>query len=168
MTLTLKQRRGYLFERAIVDSLNESDQGWDAKRLGGTTTTMPDIAANNLSKKTFFAIECKSTQDYSAKIEKEQIDRCIKMTQSQPYKNKYVVFAFKFKKMPLKNNKSKPLTYAIYGFKDLKIGDIDQFIAKRQGIYETWKQMDDHWAHLGMKPVYTFKVDKPESLAFVI
>lgn len=123
--------RGYSFEKKIVESLLKIED-WNAKRLGGTTTTMPDIIASNVNKSIFLAIECKSTDSTQVSIEKDQIDRLIDTIESQPYKHKYACFAFKFKRKVYPNAKRiAPLKYLVYGFKDLDIGMIDHVTAYR-------------------------------------
>lgn len=154
--------RGYAFERKIVESFLKCE-GWDAKRLGGTTTTMPDIFATNTDDSICMAIECKSTESTFAYIVKDQIDRCIRMVRDSPYKKNYVVFAFKFKRKQYSSGRVAPLSYFIFGFSTLLIGQIEYIGCTRKGTVTLLKEISErHWQHVVLDP--TFTVKRPEDL----
>lgn len=95
MVHTLKQSRGYSFERHIVKELNKN--GWCCKRLGGSSLYLPDeLAVNNLQD-VILAIEAKSTVGDRAYVPQDQIIRCNEILKMfSLYERKYIVFAFKF------------------------------------------------------------------------
>lgn len=104
-----RKSRGYNFEYSLVNAFNNKD-GWDARRLGGSSTGLPDVVTTNNKKSILYSIECKSGQGNTLTIPKDQIERCFKITDRflKIYKNRYVSFAFKFK-----GNKKRKLQYRI-------------------------------------------------------
>jgi Holliday junction resolvase len=92
--------RGYHWERYLTDAFNYD--GWQARRLGGTTETMPDILAvyhteYGVLNSVMIAIEAKSSVDNYCSVENEQIVRCKTMVEIfKLYEQKYIVLAFKF------------------------------------------------------------------------
>lgn len=93
-----RRSRGYSFEYSLVKAFNDKD-GWTARRLGGSSTGLPDVVATNKDKSILLAIECKSGESDILPIPRDQIDRCIDITDNflTAYENRYIVFAFKFK-----------------------------------------------------------------------
>jgi Holliday junction resolvase len=91
-----RKNRGYSFEHGIVQFLQNI--GWKAKRLGGSSTNLPDILATH--DKTMYSMEAKSVMmplTKKAMIPFDQVFRCIEMLTMFPvYEEKYLVFAFKF------------------------------------------------------------------------
>lgn len=104
-----RRQRGYSFEKSIVNNFNNMD-GWDARRLGGSSTGLPDVVATNNDKSILYSIECKSGEGNILTIPRDQIERCFEITDKflKVYKNRYVSFAFKFK-----GNKKRKLQYRI-------------------------------------------------------
>ena len=108
MTHTLRQARGYAFERFIVNSFNQS--GWTARRLGGSTTDLPDVVATSSSKQMLFSMECKSTIGDACYVPTDQLLRCHEILRMfDVYSWRYIVLALKFAKS--KNSKAKKLQY---------------------------------------------------------
>ena len=104
MTHTLRQARGYAFEKSIVNSFNQS--GWTARRLGGSTSDLPDIVATNSGKQMLFSMECKSTIGDACYVPTDQLLRCydiLRMFNVYPWR--YIVLAFKFAKPKTKGKK---------------------------------------------------------------
>ena len=91
-----RRNRGYSFEHGIILYLEKI--GWRAKRLGGSSTKLPDVLATH--DDTIYSMEAKSIMlptTRTAFIPFDQVHRCIDMlTMFSMYKNRYVVFAFKF------------------------------------------------------------------------
>lgn len=90
-----KRSRGYCWESDVVKLLQ--DDNWWAVRIGGTTTTMPDVSANKGS--TVLAAECKSAQTNTAPVPGEQIQRCVDWCNNWgKYTNQIILLAFRFVK----------------------------------------------------------------------
>lgn len=102
-----RRSRGYSFETNIVKAFN-SKEGWSAKRLGGTTTHLPDIVVTNNSKSILYSIEAKSGDTDRLYIPKDELERCIDIVDKwlSLFQKRYVVLAFKFK-----GNKKRKLQY---------------------------------------------------------
>lgn len=95
-----RKQRGYNFEYSIVNAFNDHhSKQWYARRLGGSSTGLPDIVATNKAKSLLYAIEAKSGEGNILYIERDQIERCLDITEKflTAYRNRYIVFAFKFK-----------------------------------------------------------------------
>ncbi len=104
-TARTRRQRGYAWEDTIVKRLRS--KGWKAFRLGSPSTHLPDIVATNASLDTIIAIEAKSGTTNTLVVEHDQIIRCIEWLDAfNRYKNRYVIFAFKFstKKWKAVNN----------------------------------------------------------------
>ncbi len=79
---------------------------WNARRLGGSSTGLPDIVAVNNKTATILSIEAKSGTGDNLYIPQDQIERCFGITTMfSYYRNRHVIFAFKFmrKKRTTKN-----------------------------------------------------------------
>jgi Holliday junction resolvase len=94
----LRRSRGYSFEYNLVNAFNTAD-GWAARRLGGSSSGLPDVVVTNKNKSILYSIECKSGESDILVIPRDQIDRCVDIVDNflTAYENRYVVFAFKFK-----------------------------------------------------------------------
>jgi Holliday junction resolvase len=106
MSNVLRRTRGYAFEYMLVLALNK--HGWIGRRLGGTSTGLPDIVATHEKSDTLISLEAKSTVGNHVYVPHDQILRCgdiLKMFSK--YDNKHVVFAFKFSG----KTKARPLRY---------------------------------------------------------
>lgn len=94
------RQRGYNFEYDIVNAFNNHrSEQWHARRLGGSSTGLPDIIATNNDKSVIYAIECKSGESNILYVPVDQILRCKEITDKllKIYKERWIVFAFKFK-----------------------------------------------------------------------
>jgi Holliday junction resolvase len=94
----LRRSRGYSFEYNLVNAFNTAD-GWAARRLGGSSSGLPDLVVTNKDRSILYSIECKSGEANILTIPADQILRCLDITNNflTAYKNRYIVFAFKFK-----------------------------------------------------------------------
>jgi Holliday junction resolvase len=94
----LRRGRGYNFESSLVKAFNDKE-GWTARRLGGSSTGLPDIVVTENNKSILYAIECKSGESNILYIPQDQIDRCRWITDNflSIYDIRHIVFAFKFK-----------------------------------------------------------------------
>ena len=91
-----RRQRGYQWEDTIVKRFN-SAENWNAFRLGSPSTALPDVLAVNTLESSIFAIEAKSGTSQSLPVPADQIERCLKWTNTfDIYKKRQVVLAFKF------------------------------------------------------------------------
>jgi Holliday junction resolvase len=79
----------------LVQRLNNGF--WIARRLGGSSTGLPDLVAVNNRKATLLSIEAKSGTGEALYVRPDQIQRCLLIRDMFGYyKTKHVVLAFKF------------------------------------------------------------------------
>ena len=100
----MRRSRGYAFEKRVVNMINadnnssnnNNENRWHAVRLGGTTTTMPDIIAT--CGKNAYAIECKSGYSQMLYVPAEQIARCHRLLHGLLgyYERRHIILAFYF------------------------------------------------------------------------
>jgi Holliday junction resolvase len=91
----IRRSRGYNFEHNLVKRLNMGE--WRARRLGGSSTGLPDIVAVNNKESTLLSIEAKSGTSSSIYVPNDQIDRCFLITEMfGVYSNRHIILAFKF------------------------------------------------------------------------
>lgn len=112
-----RRRRGYNFEYRIVNAFNDhKSKDWHARRLGGSSTGLPDIVVTNNEKSILYAIECKSGESNILYIPRDQIDRCKDITDKllKTYKTRHIVFAFKFKSNKKKGSRKLQYRFVIY------------------------------------------------------
>lgn len=104
--------RGYLFENKLV---KEFDYGpWQARRLGGSSTGLPDLVITNNKESILVALEAKSTVSNHCYVPRDQIERCNEVLKMfNVYRNQNIVLAFKFGN-PLKRGRIK-YYYFIFG-----------------------------------------------------
>ena len=99
-TTNHRRERGYRFEKTIVDFFNgPKSVDWNARRLGGSSTGLPDVVITNNIKNVVFTVEAKSTVGNVCYIQNDQICRCLDVLDVfSVYRQKNIVFAFKFAK----------------------------------------------------------------------
>jgi Holliday junction resolvase len=91
----LKRQRGYAWEVKVVNDFKELN--FTVTRLGGTTSSMPDVSAHDDYTKTIISIECKSGISDSLLVPRDQLERCIDWCNEWGlYVDKKVILAFKF------------------------------------------------------------------------
>lgn len=91
----IRRSRGYAFEHGLVERLNK--HGFAARRLGGSSTGLPDIVAVNNEKGILLTIEAKSGTSDILYVPPDQIERCMLVTEMFAiYPTRHIVFAFKF------------------------------------------------------------------------
>ena len=92
--LSIRRVRGSAWEDTVVKIIKE--KGCQAVRLGGTTTTMPDVTCSKAKTKINMAIECKSTTTDHCHVPVAQIHRCLDWVNlGEVYIDKVVMLAFK-------------------------------------------------------------------------
>lgn len=89
-----KRSRGYHFEHYLVQKFTEL--GYISRRLGGSSTGLPDIVSTKDSK--IYAVEAKATSSGWSYIPNDEIKRCLDiLNMFSIYTCKMVLFAFKFR-----------------------------------------------------------------------
>lgn len=94
-----RRGRGYAFESAIVKFFEGTwwSEDWHARRLGGSSTGLPDVVITNNTKGILYSVEAKSSFQDTAYIKQDQIERCsVVMDVFSYYPRKSIIFAFKF------------------------------------------------------------------------
>ena len=91
----IRRSRGYSYEHTLVQRLNNGS--WVARRLGGSSTGLPDIVAVNNKEATLLSIEAKSGTGDILYVRPDQLQRCLLIRDMFGYyKTKHVILAFKF------------------------------------------------------------------------
>jgi Holliday junction resolvase len=91
----IRRSRGYSYEHTLVQRLNNGS--WIARRLGGSSTGLPDIVAVNNKEATLLSIEAKSGTGDALYVGPDQLQRCLLIRDMFGYyKTKHVILAFKF------------------------------------------------------------------------
>ena len=91
----IRRSRGYNYEHALVQRLNNGQ--WRARRLGGSSTGLPDIVAVNNDAGTLLTIEAKSGTSDILYVPLDQIERCIIVRNMfSIYPQRHIILAFKF------------------------------------------------------------------------
>lgn len=96
----ISRNRGYNFEHNLIKFVNEQPD-WYARRLGGSSASMPDLLLVNNNRQTIRVSECKSLMTENKKsmlyIPQDQIQRCIDFSEIfKLYTTREVIFSFKF------------------------------------------------------------------------
>ena len=91
----IRRSRGYNYEHTLVQRLNDGQ--WRARRLGGSSTGLPDIVAVNNDAGTLLTIEAKSGTSDILYVPLDQIERCIIVRNMfSIYPQRHIILAFKF------------------------------------------------------------------------
>ena len=91
----IRRSRGYSFEHTLVQRLNSGV--WNARRLGGSSTGLPDIIAVNNMDAILLTIEAKSGTGDILYVPQDQIERCLLIRKMFSfYKIRHIILAFKF------------------------------------------------------------------------
>jgi Holliday junction resolvase len=91
----IRRNRGYSYEHTLVQRLNNGS--WVARRLGGSSTGLPDIVAVNNKEATLLSIEAKSGTGDVLYVHPDQLHRCLAIRDMFGYyRTKHVILAFKF------------------------------------------------------------------------
>jgi Holliday junction resolvase len=91
----VRRSRGYSYEHSLVQRLN--NELWIARRLGGSSTGLPDIIAVNNKEATLLSIEAKSGTGDALYVQADQIQRCLLIKDMFGYyKKRHAILAFKF------------------------------------------------------------------------
>ena len=91
----IRRSRGYSFEHTLVQRLNNGV--WNARRLGGSSTGLPDIIAVNNIEATLLSIEAKSGTGDTLYVSQDQIKRSLLIRNMFSfYTTRHFILAFKF------------------------------------------------------------------------
>lgn len=91
----IRRSRGYAYEHALVQKLNNGV--WHARRLGGSSTGLPDIVAVNNTAGILLTIEAKSGTSDILYVPQDQIERCLLIRNMFGiYPHRHIILAFKF------------------------------------------------------------------------
>ena len=91
----IRRSRGYSYEHTLVQRLNNGF--WISRRLGGSSTGLPDIIAVNNIESTLLTIEAKSGTSDILYVAPDQIERCLLIRDMfRRYRKRHAVLAFKF------------------------------------------------------------------------
>jgi Holliday junction resolvase len=91
----IRRSRGYNFEHTLVQRLNNAQ--WRARRLGGSSTGLPDIVAVNNDAGILLTIEAKSGTSDILYVPLDQIERCLMVRNMFGiYPERHIILAFKF------------------------------------------------------------------------
>jgi len=117
MTHTLRQSRGYNFEYYIVNELN--NDGWQCRRMGGSSMGLPDTVATFNAHSILLAIEAKASSDKYCYVPIDQLERCNDLLKFfNTYERRCIVLAFKFRasvsKLKKDNGFRRKLRYYFY------------------------------------------------------
>jgi Holliday junction resolvase len=91
----IRRSRGYNYEHTLVQRLNNGQ--WSARRLGGSSTGLPDIVAVNNDAGVLLTIEAKSGTSDILYVPLDQIERCLLVRNMFGiYSERHIILAFKF------------------------------------------------------------------------
>jgi len=91
----IRRSRGYAFEHTLVQKLNNGT--WHARRLGGSSTGLPDIVAVNNTDGILLTIEAKSGTSDILYVPQDQVQRCLVVRNMFGiYPTRHIILAFKF------------------------------------------------------------------------
>jgi Holliday junction resolvase len=91
----IRRSRGYSYEHALVQRMNNGV--WYARRLGGSSTGLPDIVAVNNTGGVLLTIEAKSGTSDILYVPQDQIERCLLIRNMFGiYPERHIILAFKF------------------------------------------------------------------------
>jgi Holliday junction resolvase len=119
----IRRSRGYSFEHTLVQRLNNGV--WNARRLGGSSTGLPDIIAVNNIEAILLSIEAKSGTGDTLYVPQDQIKRSLLIRNMFSfYTTRHFILAFKFMRKKRYRRKGQ----VVYEHRKLteyyKIGDI--------------------------------------------
>jgi hypothetical protein len=167
MSYNFRRSRGYTFEQKEMVGFFDSRDNWHARRLGGTSTGMPDVLITNNKDSILWSVECKSMtakdvndpNNQKGYIPQDQIQRCYSMLDMfSVYIQKNVVFAFKFAT-------KKPRKHHYFFFKIHGMTNIKSLICTTDGEVRTTKQSKDIPCAIAYAKYKTFEKlmkDEPE------
>lgn len=134
--------RGYAFETELVKEFNKGK--WKGRRLGGSSSGLPDVGITNNDQSLLYAVEAKSTVYNFCEIPVKQIIRCIDyLSLYSIYQKRYVILAFRFatKRSKLSPNSKVKITrkvpvYYFFIIKKFKVDlkkEIESFTCNSKG-----------------------------------
>jgi len=91
----IRRSRGYGYEHALVQRMNNGV--WYTRRLGGSSTGLPDIVAVNNTAGILLTIEAKSGTSDILYVPQDQVERCLMIRNMFGiYPERHIILAFKF------------------------------------------------------------------------
>lgn len=121
----IRRSRGYSYEHSIVQRLN--NERWHARRLGGSSTGLPDIVAVNNDAGVLLTIEAKSGTSDILYVPQDQVERCKMITNMfSIYPERHIILAFKFMSKKRFRRKNKTVYESRRLVEYYKVGDIVQ------------------------------------------
>lgn len=109
----LSRGRGYRFEYELLQLLKK--QGFDGRRLGGSSTGLPDLVVTNNESGLCLAIECKSKDSWSIEVPDDEVERCFETLKLfEYYPIRCVVLAFKFPKSKVFKRKKPEFRFMMF------------------------------------------------------
>ena len=91
-----RKNRGYAWEKTIVNRYNLK-YNWEAMRLGGASSFLPDVLLIHSEMSTIISVEAKSGTTDNLYVPWDQIERCYRFVNKfKKYDYRYVMLAFKF------------------------------------------------------------------------
>lgn len=145
-----RRQRGYHWEDTLVKRFNALSE-WKAFRLGSPSVGLPDILVVSTKHSTIFTIEAKSGTTTSLTVPYDQIQRCLKWTDTfEIYGTRKVIFAFKFlskKRIGLSMYEKRELRefYKVWD----KANQVSDFVCSYEG--ETYALIDGKRQKLDLK-----------------
>lgn len=116
-----RREHGYNHEKSVVKFFNKS--GWFARRLGGSSTGLPDVVCNfSKPKETNFpdesitiidregwlySMECKYTTSNYTYVDNDQLIRCDEIVKGYDLYQGHIVLAFRFSRVGPRDPKTK-------------------------------------------------------------
>jgi Holliday junction resolvase len=92
----IRRSRGYAFEHGLVERFNKCTN-YHARRLGGSSTGLPDIVAVNNIAGVLLTIEAKSGTSDILYVPQDQLERCMVVRDMFGiYPDRHIILAFKF------------------------------------------------------------------------
>jgi Holliday junction resolvase len=102
----IRRQRGWKWEDTLVKRLNDS-HSWEAYRIGGSSTDLPDILAISNKLASVMVIEAKSGTTDRLIINRDQIERSFRFLNTfKRYTKRVLIIAFKFSRKKRLNNKT--------------------------------------------------------------
>lgn len=91
----IRRSRGYSYEHILIQRINNGV--WHARRLGGSSTGLPDIVAVNNTDGILLTIEAKSGTSDILYVPQDQVERCLVVRNMfEIYPERHIILAFKF------------------------------------------------------------------------
>lgn len=154
----IRRSRGYAYEMSIVKRF-QAKKGGDARRLGGSSTGLPDVMATIHIENThkIYSCEAKSSRYDLCFIPIDQIQRCYAILGmfAAAYNEMWVMFAFGFKNQ-LRGKRREPKEYLfLVDYNDNEkyklLNDCDKITCNYKGILKIFPKNSNKGILLKLK-----------------